>query len=113
MGLTANDEDDGDDDDGSLLSRVPVPPLSNEGIIVKTISTMMHQSKIRMEIDDRDDDDNDGDDDTVRNLPIMWALSGIIPIIEESSSEGRLPVLISSRLEARIWLQIWSTMKSK
>lgn len=43
MGLTANDEDDGDD--GSLLSRVPVPPLSNEGIMVKTISTMMHQSK--------------------------------------------------------------------
>ena len=106
MGLTANDEDDGDD--GSLLSRVPVPPLSNEGIMVKTISTMMHQKKIRMEIDDRGDDD-----DTVRNLPIMWALSGIIPIIEESSSEGRLPVLISSRLEARIWLQIWSTMKSK
>ena len=51
MGLTANDEDDGDDDDdGSLLSRVPVPPLSNEGIMVKTISTMMHQRKIRMEM---------------------------------------------------------------
>jgi hypothetical protein len=49
MGLTTNDEDDGDDD-GSLLSRVPVPPLSNEGIMVKTISTMMHQRKIRMEM---------------------------------------------------------------
>lgn len=45
MGLTAND-----DDDGSLLSRVPVPPFSNEGIMVKTMSTMHHRT-IRMMIE--------------------------------------------------------------